>query len=182
MLLLLFLIEQGRRNDLTLKRRQLSLFVPQGSPGTSSKRLADNASHVSSLNIVSERDHCNPLTQLTTVLSGFSCHIRDNLLETEGIVPKSLTSCKPPSPPWVHVFTKSCSTSSLRTQCAVAAVNQATCPRVFYRHSCRIKKKHHKLRKFLKNIVVPGHHLNYLLIRLIQKLLFLTVVIPRHLP
>ena len=83
MLLLLFLVEQGRRNDLTLKRRQLSPTVPRGSPETSSKRLADNASHVSSLNIVSERDHCNPLTQLTTVLSGFSCHIRDNLLETE---------------------------------------------------------------------------------------------------
>ena len=157
MLLLLFLIEQGRRNDLTLKRRHLPFTVSRGSPGTSCKRLADNTSHLSSLNIVSERDHCNPLTQLTTVLSGFSCHIRDNLLETEAIVPKSLSSCKSPSPPWVHVFTKSCSTSSLRTQCAAAAVNEVSCARVFHRRSRRAKKKHRKLQKFLKNIIVPGH-------------------------
>ena len=66
MLLVSFLIEQGRRNDLTLKRRQIPFKVSRGSPGTSCKRLADNTSHLSSLNIVSERDHCNPLTQLAS--------------------------------------------------------------------------------------------------------------------
>ena len=56
------------------------------------------------------------------------------------------------------MFSKSCSTSSLRTQCAAAALGVVSSPRVLHRRSRRAKKKQQKQLKILKDIVLPDHH------------------------
>ena len=89
--------DQGRRNDL-ISTRQVGLpfTLRTTAAGTRSctRRLAFYQSAVPSKNIASERDHCNPLTQCSTVSSGFSCHTHDNLLETAVIEQRSLPFCK----------------------------------------------------------------------------------------
>jgi hypothetical protein len=155
--------DQGRRNDL-ISTRQVGLpfTLRTTAAGTRSctRRLAFYQSAVPSKNIASERDHCNPLTQCSTVSSGFRCHTRNTLLESEQAVEKTsrTTSPKFSPPPWIHVFLKSCSTSSLCTQCAAAALWVVSSPRVLHRRSRRAKKKQQKLRKILKDIVLPYHH------------------------
>ena len=71
-----------------------------------------------STNIKSDSVHCDPLS---CIASGSRCHTADNLNETKGVdasVPCLMYSHSKPPPPWVHVFSKSCANSSLRTQCA----------------------------------------------------------------
>ena len=80
----------------------------------------DNQSLSPPVTVISDSVHCNPLRQ-SSVSSGFSCHIDDKLSDEVDDVPSVVFN--PPSfePTWVHVFSKSSSTSSLRTQCAAAA-------------------------------------------------------------
>jgi hypothetical protein len=159
-------LDQDRRNDIIRKKLlgQVGLPLSQGTTASQTRsctpRFPSYQPGVPSKNIASERDHCNPLTQSSTVSSGFRCHIRNMLLESEQAVEKTsrTTSPKVSPPPWIHVFSKSCSTSSLRTQCAAAALWVVSSPRVLHRRSCRAKKKQRKQVKILKDIVLHDHH------------------------
>ena len=64
-------------------------------------------------------------------------------------------------PPWVHVFSKSCANSSLRTQCAAAASANAHCPTVFHRRNRRARKKHRKQDHSLREMVVPPNQVKF---------------------
>ena len=64
-------------------------------------------------------------------------------------------------PPWVHVFSKSCANSSLRTQCAAAASANAHCPTVFHRRNRRARKKRRKQDLCLREMVVPPNQVKY---------------------
>jgi len=80
---------------------------------------------------------------------------------SEQAVEKTARTTSPkvsPPPSWIHVFSKSCSTSSLRTQCAAAALWVVSSPRVLHRRSRRAKKKQQKQLQILKDIVLPDHH------------------------
>ena len=90
--------DQGRRNDL-ISTRQVGLpfTLRTIAAGTRScmRRLAFYQSAVPSKNIASERDHCNPLTQCSTVSSGFRCHTRNTLMESEQTVEKTSRTTSP---------------------------------------------------------------------------------------
>jgi hypothetical protein len=99
---------------------------------------------VSSKNIKSDSVHCDPLS---CVASGSRCHTADYLNVTKGVdasIPCLMYSHSKPPPPWVHVFSKSCANSSLRTQCASVASADAHCATVFHRRLRRAQKKHRK--------------------------------------
>ena len=73
------------------------------------------------LDVSSDSVHCNALTQSSTVSYAFSCHTIDTCGEEQDV--ESASALPPPhSHLWVHVFSKSSSTTSLHTQCAAAAV------------------------------------------------------------
>ena len=73
----------------------------------------------------------------------------------------SLYSFSNPTPPWVHVFSKSCANSSLRTQCAAAASANAHYPTVFHRRNRRARKKRRKQDLSLREMVVPPNQVKY---------------------
>ena len=100
--------------------------------------------------------HCIPLTQ-STVSSGISCHTFDRLLEKDDVKLWSLAHNHQSPPSWVHVFSKSSSTTSLHTQCAAAAYLDVKSPKVLHRRAQarRAKKKHQKTKDFLREVIVP---------------------------
>ena len=91
--LFLHISEQSRRNDLKNKKNDVNGLI-----SVSASNSSDSV-------------HCNPLRQ-SSVSSGFSCHIDDKLSDEVDDVPSVV--CNPPSfePTWVHVFSKSSSTSA----------------------------------------------------------------------
>ena len=93
---ILYISEQGRRNDLKNKKSDVSslVFPPL-------------------LDVPSDSDHCNALTQSCTGSYAFSCHTTDTCSEDFDV------DLSTPSPS-IHQYSPS-STSSLRTQCASGA-------------------------------------------------------------
>ena len=111
------------------------------------------------LDVSSDSVHCNALTQSSTVSYAFSCHTIDTCGEEQDV--ESASALPPPhSHPWVHVFSKSSSTTSLRTQCAAAAVTHRNVlsPKVLHRRSCRAQKKKRKITNILREVIVPSNH------------------------
>ncbi len=110
-----YIPEQGRRNDLNQQKVD---------------HKTTNDHHPSSSVFVScDSVHCNPLTQ-SPVSSRWSCHTTANSCEkvdVDSFVSPNIIS---PPPSWVHVFSKSSSTTSLRTQCAYAASMYVKSPKV----------------------------------------------------
>ena len=141
--LILHISEQGRRNDLKNKKSDVSslVFPPL-------------------LDVSSDSDHCNALTQCNTVSYAFSCHTTDTCSEDVDVdlsTPSPSLHQNGPQPSWVHVFSKSSSTSPLRTQCASGAYLIVKSPKVLHRRSRRAKKKHRKMQDILRKVNVPTH-------------------------
>jgi hypothetical protein len=116
-----------------------------------------------STNIKSDSVHCDPLS---CVASRSRCHTADYLNVTNGVdasIPCLMYSHSKLPPPWVHVFSKSCSNSSLRTQCASVASADAHCATVFHRCLCRARKKRCKQDQHLREMVVPPNQVKMLL-------------------
>ena len=118
--------EQGRRNDLIVNQlRPITL--------ASNDQLLPQPPAVSSDSV-----HCNALTQASPVSYAFSCHTT-NTCGVDGDVESSLASAPlelmDHNPSWVHVFSKTNSTSSLRTQCASSAYMNAKSSKVLHRRS-----------------------------------------------
>ena len=134
------------------------------------------------LDVSSDSVHCNALTQSSAVSSAFSCHTTDSCFEDNADIDSSLlglpsssttvkedvTSSSPLSqgtplpqqplwvnPSWVHVFSKSCSTTSLRTQSAAVAYLDLKSPKVLHRRVRRAKKKDFKIQEILREVIVP---------------------------
>ena len=59
------------------------------------------------------------------------------------------------NPSWVHVFSKSCSTTSLRTQSAAVAYLDLKSPKVLHRRARRAKKRDFKIQEILREVIVP---------------------------
>ena len=113
----------------------------------------------SPLDVSSDSVHCNALTQSSTVSYAFSCHTIDTCGEEQDV--ESASALPPPhSHPWVHVFSKSSSTTSLRTQCAAAAVTHRNVllPKVLHQRSRRAQKKKWKITNILREVIVPSNH------------------------
>ncbi len=145
--LLLFFLhtsEQGRRNDLHIKKLRSSV------PLSTDQHLPPP------LDVSSDSVHCNALTQSSTVSYAFSCHTTDTC--GDGDVESSSTEAhielNDPNPSWVHVFSKTNSTSSLRTQCASSAYMTAQSSKVLHRRSRRAKKKKRKIEEICREIMV----------------------------
>jgi hypothetical protein len=107
---------------------------------------------------ISDSVHCSPLNQFSAGSNGRSCHTDvklsvelDNV--TSGVVPTRQSS----APSWVHVFSKSSSPSSLRTQIAAAAHLDATSPKVFHRRFRRAKRKRKKTKGLLEEVFLPAN-------------------------
>ena len=76
------------------------------------------------LDVSSDSVHCNALTQSKTVSYAFSCHTTDTCSEDFDVdlsTPSPSLHQNGPQPSWVQVFSKSSSTSLLRTQCVSGA-------------------------------------------------------------
>ena len=100
------------------------------------------------------------MTQSKTVSYAFSCHTTDTCrkdFDVDLLPPLPSIHQNAPQPSWVHVFSKSSSTSSLRTQCASGAYLIAKSPKVLHRRSRRAKKKHCKMQDVLRSVNVPIH-------------------------
>ena len=147
----LHLSEQGRRNDIALCHISEQ---GRGNYNAKSKTTHDQRLLSTAVIVSSDSVHCNPLTQCT-VSSGWSCHTTANYSKIEDVVPLVGPNVINPPPSWVHVFAKSSSTTSLRTQCASAASMYATSPKVFHRRSRRARKKRLKIHKILREVIVP---------------------------
>ena len=142
----------------------------QQRPQNEVTNLSTEAVKVSSpsLNCISESVHCNPLTQFNTVSSGFSCHTNcvlsgredKNTVSSRQENNISDSSDKPrQSKCWIHVYSKSTSTSSLRTQCAAAAADVVGVhsPKVYHRRNRRLHKKLQKIEHHMHFIDVPNN-------------------------
>ena len=134
--LVFYITEQGRRNDLNNKKSDVNSLI--------SRSVSNSSDSV----------HCNPLRQ-SSVSSGFSCHIDDKLLEEQDNVPSVELNHPSSHPSWVHVFSKSSSTTSLRTQCAAAANLFVKSPKVLHRRSRHAKKKQQNTEQLLREVTVP---------------------------
>ena len=122
-----------------------------------------------STSIKSDSVHCGPLS---CVASGSRCHTDDYLKETKDVdASKLMYSFSNPPPPWVHVFSKSCANSSLRTQCAAAASANAHCPTVFHRRNRRARKKRRKQDLSLREMVVPPNQVKFSLAEIDSKII-----------
>lgn len=103
----------------------------------------------------SDSVHCNRSTQFT-VSSGWSCHTSVSCTDKD--VDKDSSPCQgsvTPPHPWVHVFSRSTTSTSLRTQCAAEAYRHVQSTKVLHRRSRRAKKKERKLTSILRSISVP---------------------------
>ncbi len=132
-----FISEQGRRNDLILKSPQDAASDPNNNKTRPTNEICLSPPVI----VISDSVHCIPLTQ-STVSSGISCHTFDRLLEKDDVKPSMACNHQSPSPLWVHIFLKTSSTTSLRTQCAAATYLDVKSPKVLHRRACRAKKKH----------------------------------------
>ena len=123
MLIFLFLhiSEQGRRNDLKNKKNDVNGLI-----SVSASNSSDSV-------------HCNLSTQFT-VSSGWSCHTTASCADTDDDHDSSPRLSCPGTPhSWVHVFSRSSTSTSLRTQCAAEST------KVLHWRSRRAKKKEQKL-------------------------------------
>jgi hypothetical protein len=145
-----FISEQGRRNYLISKSPQDAA----SDPNNNKTRPTDEICLSPPVNVISDSVHCIPLTQ-STVSSGISCHTFDRLLEKDDLKLSLACNHQSPSPSWVHVFLKTSSTTSLRTQCAAAAYLDVKLPKVLHRRARCAKKKHQKTQDFLREVIVP---------------------------
>ena len=126
--------EQGRQNDIKIGTSIIRTSIMPA--------FDDSCIVPPPLDVSSDSVHCNALTQSSTVSYAFSCHTIDTCGEEQDV--ESASALPPPhSHPWVHVFSKSSSTTSLRTQCAAAAVTHGNVlsPKVLHRRSHRAQKK-----------------------------------------
>ena len=90
--LVFYITEQGRRNDLKNKKCDVSslVFPPL-------------------LDVPSDSDHCNALTQSSTGSYAFSCHTTDTCSEDFDVdlsTPSPSLHQNGPQPSWVHVFSE----------------------------------------------------------------------------
>ena len=115
--------------------------------------------------VSSDSVHCNALTQPSAASHAFSCHTTDFCCEDNDVVDSSLAIPKqhpkcpypsgllsqgthiPPQPSWVHVYSKTCSTTSLCTQSAAVAYLDVKSSKVLHRRMRRAKKKELNLKK-----------------------------------
>ena len=139
----LHISEQGRRNDLNRLR---------------SITLASNEQRIfpSPLDVSSDSVHCNALTQSKTVSYAFSCHTTDTCWKEKE--DESSSAVAPlhsmfPYPSWVHIFSKSSSTSSLCIQCAAVAYRNAISPKVLHRNLVIYRKSNARLLTSYKNLL-----------------------------
>ena len=139
------------------------------------------------LDVSSDSVHCNALTQSSAVSYAFSCHTTDFCCEDNDDVNSSLLALPPPyskcpSPSWVHVFSKSSSTTSLRTQCAAVAVSHRNVisPKVLHRRSRREQKKNRKIDDLLREVIVPSNHFKLTPEDIDSEIVFLMVVNTQH--
>ena len=131
--------------------------------------------------VSSDSVHCNALTQASPVSYAFSCHTTDSCFKDNADVdsslglPSSSTTVKEDvtsstalsqgtplpqqplwvNPSWVHVFSKSCSTTSLCTQSAAVAYLDLKSPKVLHRRARCAKKKDFKIQEILREVIVP---------------------------
>jgi len=149
--------EQGRRNDLS---RDAAVRKNSSSVVAMSNNIRPTDIHHLSppVPFISDSVHCSPLNQFSAGSNGRSCHTDvklsvelDNV--TSGVVPTRQSS----APSWVHVFSKSSSPSSLRTQIAAAAHLDATSPKVFHRRFRRAKRKRKKTKGLLEEVFLPAN-------------------------
>ncbi len=151
--------EQGRRNNLISNQQKVAASDQDSTKLSTTQSLPTDEQRLSPFVIViSDSVHCNPLTQFT-VSSGFSCHTIDNLSEKDDVESSLAPNRKPPPPSWVHVFSKSSSTTSLRTQCAAAAYLDVKSAKVLHRRSRCAKKKQRKIEQLLREVIVPPDQL-----------------------
>ena len=120
-LLLFFFLhtsEQGRRNDLHIKKLCSSV------PLSTDQRLPPP------LDVSSDSVHCNALTQSSTVSYAFSCHTTDTCGggDVESSSTEAHIELNDPNPSWVHVFSKTNSTQvpSFRVTCLFTGLNAVT--------------------------------------------------------
>jgi hypothetical protein len=142
----LHISEQGCRNDI---KKKTSIMQASN----------DQCIVPPPLDVSSGSVHCNALTQSSTVSYAFSCHTIDTCGEEQDV--ESASALPPPhSHPWVHVFSKSSSTTSLRTQCAAAAVTHRNVlsPKVLHQRSRCAQKKKRKITNILHEDIIPSNH------------------------
>ena len=107
---------------------------------------------------ISDSVHCSPLNQFSAGSNGRSCHTDVKLsVELDNVTSGVVPSRQPSPPSWVHVFSKSSSPSSLRTQIAAAAHLDATSPKVFHRRFRRAKRKRKKTKGLLEEVFLPAN-------------------------
>ena len=103
-------------------------------------RTTDDQCLCPPVTFISDSVRCNALIQSSGSYA-FSCHTFDKLLDKDDAKP-SLELNWPSNPPlWGHVFSKSSSTTSLRTQCAAAAYLDMKSPKVLHQRLRRAKRK-----------------------------------------
>ncbi len=117
-------------------------------------KATDNQSLSPPLKVISDSVHCNPLRQ-SSGSSGFSCHINATFSDEVDKGPSVVLNLPSSPPSWVHVSSKSKSTTSLHTQCASAANMVVKSPKVLHRRSRRAKKKQRKCEKLLWEVRAP---------------------------
>ena len=144
--------EQGRRNDLKHKMMQ-----EHGRRSDLNHNMKDDRTSLVSVGVANSSDsvHCNRSTQFT-VSSGWSCHTSVSCTDKD--VDKDSSphlGSSTTNHPWVHIFSRSTTTTSLRTQCAAEAYRHVQSTKVLHRRSRRAKKKERKLTSILRSCSVP---------------------------
>jgi hypothetical protein len=101
-------------------------------------------------------DCANESVQYHHHFDGDSCH---GCVDQVSVLGKSLPSVRPSftiPPPWVHVFSKSCQPSSLRTQAAsIAYMEDSIHTKARHRRNRRRRKKLIKQEKILTEVILP---------------------------
>jgi hypothetical protein len=134
--LFLHISEQGRRSDLKNKKNDVNSLI-----SVSASNSSDSV-------------HCNLSTQFT-VSSGWSCHTTESCADTDDDHDSSPRLSSPGTlHSWVHVFSRSTTSTSLRTQCAAEAYRRVQSNKVLHRRSRRAKKKEQKLTSILRSVCV----------------------------
>jgi len=134
--LVFYITEQGRRNDLKNKKSDVNSLI--------SRSVSNSSDSV----------HCNRSTQFT-VSSGWSCHTSVSCTDKDDDKDSSPHLCSASTPhSWVHVFSRSTTSTSLRTQCAAEAYRHVQSTKVLHRRSRRAKKKERKLTSILRSFCV----------------------------
>ena len=135
-LLFLHISEQGRCSDLKNKKNDVNSLI-----SVSASNSSDSV-------------HCNLSTQFT-VSSGWSCHTTESCADTDDDHDSSPRLSSPGTlHSWVHVFSRSTTSTSLRTQCAAEAYRRVQSNKVLHRRSRRAKKKEQKLTSILRSVCV----------------------------